>query len=70
MSGSFAAPAAEHSRPDDSAVQMMPKLFKTPLRKALMLGEFLNNTQGADDMNDHDKWISYSHWGMFKIGTK
>jgi hypothetical protein len=22
-------------------------------------------TNGADDMNDHDEWISYSHWGMF-----
>jgi hypothetical protein len=30
----------------------------------------MNETQGADDMNDHDKWISYSHWGMFLTGTK
>jgi hypothetical protein len=30
----------------------------------------MNDTQGADDMNDHDKWISYSHWGMFLTGTK
>jgi hypothetical protein len=22
-------------------------------------------TKGADDMNDRDEWISYSHWGMF-----
>jgi hypothetical protein len=27
-------------------------------------------TQGADDMSDHEKWISYSHWGMFLTGTK
>jgi hypothetical protein len=27
-------------------------------------------TQGADDMSDHDEWISYSHWGMFPAGTK
>jgi hypothetical protein len=26
--------------------------------------------QGADDMRDHDEWISYSHWGMFLTGTK
>jgi hypothetical protein len=24
-------------------------------------------TQGTDDMNDHDEWISYSHWGMFAL---
>jgi hypothetical protein len=23
------------------------------------------DTQGADDMSDHDEWVSYSHWGMF-----
>jgi hypothetical protein len=21
--------------------------------------------QGVDDMSEHDKWTSYSHWGMF-----
>jgi hypothetical protein len=26
--------------------------------------------KGADDMSDHDKWISYSHWGMFLTGTE
>jgi hypothetical protein len=26
--------------------------------------------QGADDMSDHDKWTTYSHWGMFLTGTK
>jgi hypothetical protein len=31
---------------------------------------YIGFTQGADDMNDHDKWISYSHWGMFPTGTK
>ncbi len=25
------------------------------------------DTQGADDMSDHDEWISYSHWGMFPL---
>jgi hypothetical protein len=30
----------------------------------------MNDTQGADGMNDHDEWISYSHWGMFKAGMK
>jgi hypothetical protein len=25
---------------------------------------------GADAMNDHDEWISYSQWGMFPAGTK
>jgi hypothetical protein len=31
---------------------------------------YISFTQGADDMSDHDKWISYSHWGMFLTGTK
>jgi hypothetical protein len=31
---------------------------------------YVSFTQGADDMSDHDKWISYSHWGMFLTGTK
>jgi hypothetical protein len=31
---------------------------------------YISVTQGADDMSDHDKWISYSHWGMFLAGTK
>jgi hypothetical protein len=25
------------------------------------------DTQVADDMSDHDEWISYSHWGMFPL---
>ena len=25
---------------------------------------------GADDMNDHNEWISYSHWGMFELERK
>jgi hypothetical protein len=29
----------------------------------------MNDRQGADDMNDHDEWVSYSHWGMFVAGT-
>jgi hypothetical protein len=27
-------------------------------------------TKGADDMSDHEKWISYSHWGMFTLERK
>jgi len=27
----------------------------------------INIAEGADDMNDHDEWISYSHWGMFAL---
>jgi tetratricopeptide (TPR) repeat protein len=34
------------------------------------LPTYISFTQGADDMSDHDKWISYSHWGMFPTGTK
>ena len=30
----------------------------------------IHNSQGADDMNDHYEWISYSHWGMFPTATK
>jgi hypothetical protein len=30
----------------------------------------MNDTQGADDMSDHDEWISYSHWGMFSLERK
>jgi hypothetical protein len=29
-----------------------------------------NGTQGADDMSDHDEWISCSHWGMFALERK
>jgi hypothetical protein len=31
---------------------------------------YISFTQGADDMSDHDEWISYSQWGMFLTGTK
>jgi hypothetical protein len=27
-------------------------------------------TRGADDMSDHEKWVSYSHWGMFALKQK
>jgi hypothetical protein len=27
-------------------------------------------TKGADDMSDHDEWISYSQWGMFALERK
>jgi hypothetical protein len=26
--------------------------------------------KGADDMSDHEEWISYSHWGMFTLERK
>jgi len=29
-----------------------------------------NHEQGADDMSDHDEWITYSHWGMFPLKRK
>jgi hypothetical protein len=32
--------------------------------------QIVNDAQGADDMSDHDEWISYSQWGMFTPGTK
>jgi hypothetical protein len=25
---------------------------------------------GANDMSDHDEWVSYSHWGMFTLEPK
>src|SRR6195256_3041052 len=28
------------------------------------------DTQGADEMSDHDEWISCSHWGMFPLERK
>ena len=28
------------------------------------------DAQGADDMSDHDEWISYSHRGHVYTGTK
>jgi transposase len=31
---------------------------------------YISFRQGVDDMNDHDEWMSYSHWGMFATGTK
>jgi predicted heme/steroid binding protein len=33
------------------------------------LPTYISFMQGADDMSDHDKWTSYSHWGMFLTGT-
>ena len=30
----------------------------------------MNDPKGADDMSDHDKWTSYSHWGMFKLDER
>jgi hypothetical protein len=31
---------------------------------------YISLTQGADDMNDHDEWTSYSQWGMFLTRSK
>jgi hypothetical protein len=30
----------------------------------------MSDTKEADDMSDRDEWISYSHWGMFKLERK
>jgi hypothetical protein len=32
--------------------------------------QIVNDKNGADDMTDHDKWISRSHWGMFTLASK
>jgi hypothetical protein len=34
------------------------------------LPTYISFTQGADDMNDHDEWTSYSQWGMFLTRSK
>jgi hypothetical protein len=38
---------------------------KTQFNGAGGLPTYISFTQGADDMSDHDEWMSYSHWGMF-----
>jgi hypothetical protein len=38
---------------------------KTQFNGAGGLPTYISFTQGADDMNDHDEWTSYSQWGMF-----
>jgi hypothetical protein len=38
--------------------------------KALTVVQIANDTQAADDMSDHEEWISYSHWGMFTLERK
>jgi hypothetical protein len=38
---------------------------KTQFNGAGGLLTYISFTQGADDMSEHDEWISYSHWGMF-----
>jgi hypothetical protein len=38
--------------------------------KALTVVQIVNDTQAADDMSDHEEWISYSHWGMFTLERK
>jgi hypothetical protein len=42
----------------------------TDLKTNLTVEQIPNDTQGAGDMNDHEKWISYSHWGMFRLEQK
>jgi hypothetical protein len=49
--------------------------YQTPKSKIQFNGvggllTYISFTQGADDMSDHDEWISYSQWGMFQTGTK
>jgi hypothetical protein len=39
-------------------------------QQRLTVVQIVNDTHGADDMNDHDEWISCSHWGMFTLGRK
>ena len=39
-----------HERHHDDAIVSYPNIIRK---------------KGADDMSDHDEWISYSHWGMF-----
>jgi hypothetical protein len=36
----------------------------------MTVGQIVNDRQGADDVSDHDEWISYSHWGMLTLGRK
>jgi hypothetical protein len=43
---------------------------KTQFNGAGGLPTYISFTQGADDMTEHDKWISYSHWGMFPTNGK
>jgi hypothetical protein len=31
---------------------------------------YISFTPGADDMSDHEEWMSYSHWGMFPTRGK
>jgi predicted heme/steroid binding protein len=38
---------------------------KTQFNGAGGLPTYISFTQGADDMSDHDEWMSCSHWGMF-----
>jgi hypothetical protein len=43
---------------------------KTQFNGAGGLPTYINFTQGADAMSDHDEWMSYSHWGMFPTHGK
>jgi hypothetical protein len=36
----------------------------------LAVVQTVNDTQGAENMSDHDEWISCSHWGMFPLERK
>jgi hypothetical protein len=43
---------------------------KTQFNGAGGLPAYIGFTQGADAMNDHDEWKSYSQWGMFLTRTE
>jgi hypothetical protein len=38
--------------------------------KEIDVVQIVNDAGGADDMRDHDEWISYSHLGHVYTGTK
>jgi hypothetical protein len=46
----------------------LKKVLMVTVRLSLNLSTIY--TKGADDMSDHDEWISYSHWGMFTLERK
>ena len=57
-------PTPDDKRPPCS----VPSQFMFPrwgVLLTLAVNAAISFTQGADDMSDHDEWISYSHWGMF-----
>jgi hypothetical protein len=69
-------PVYEHRDQRAALGQMRPVAFLAAPKSKIQfngvggLPTYISFTQGADDMSDHDKWISYSHWGMFPTGKK